>query len=1211
MVFLPMRHFKRLLVANRSEIAIRVFRAATELGIETVAVYAEEDKLSLHRFKADEAYQIGKLTNGKQLGPIESYLSIDEVIRVARDAEVDAIHPGYGLLSESPEFAEACAANGIVFIGPSPATMRTLGNKVAARNLAVKVGVPVMPATDPLPDDPDEIKRQARAVGYPVMLKASWGGGGRGMRPIESEDKLLDAVMTAKREAMAAFGKDEVYLEKLVRRARHVEVQLLGDSHGALVHLFERDCSIQRRNQKVIERAPAPYLDDKQRQELADSALAIGKGTDYKGAGTVEFLMDADTGQFYFIEVNPRIQVEHTVTEQITGLDIVKAQIRIAEGGRIGNLDETGVPKQADIRFQGHALQCRITTENPENNFIPDYGRITAYRGAFGFGIRVDGGTAYSGAVVTRFYDPLLEKVTAWAPTARDAISRMGRALKEYRIRGVATNLQFLETVLAHPKFTKNEYTTRFIDETPELFASRKRRDRATKLLTYIADVTVNGHPEAKGRPRPPADARIPMVPVFDGQMAGRSIPARAAGFALSSTDSAPIAGISSKSVAVGPSPLAGESAPRADERTPHPQRERGSAALLAQLGPDKFSQWMREQKRVLVTDTTMRDAHQSLLATRMRTFDLAAIAPAYARGLPQLLSLECWGGATFDVAMRFLNEDPFERLALIREAAPDILTQMLLRGANGVGYTNYPDNVVKRFVAESAQAGMDLFRIFDCLNWVENMRVAIDAVRDNGKLAEGAICYAGDILDPNRPAYDLKYYVSMAKALEKAGCNILAVKDMAGLLKPRAAAVLIKALREEVGLPIHLHTHDTSGIGAATLLMAVDAGVDAIDLAMDAMSGTTAQPCLGSVVEALRGTDRDTGLDPEAIRRISFYWEAVRTQYAAFESDLKAGASEVYLHEMPGGQFTNLKEQARALGLETRWHEVAAAYRAANDLFGDIVKVTPSSKVVGDMALLMVSQGLGASDVLDPKRDVAFPASVIEMLRGDLGQPVNGWPAALQKKALKGAKPITVRPGSLLKDADFGVVRTEAEKKAQRTLSDQEIAAYLMYPKVFIDFVTAERKYGPVSSLPTPVFFYGMQPGDEVSIALERGKSLVVRLQTIGETDDEGVVKVFFELNGQPRMIRVPNRSATAKIAARRKADEGNDNHVAAPMPGIVSSVAIKPGQSVKAGDILLTIEAMKMETAIHAPRDGTIADVLVGPSAPIDAKDLLVVMG
>lgn len=1149
--------FRRLLVANRSEIAIRVFRAATELGIQTIAVYAEEDKLSLHRFKADEAYQIGK---GK--GPVEAYLSIDEVIRVAKEAKADAIHPGYGLLSESPEFAEACAAAGIVFIGPSPKTLRTLGNKVDARNLAVSVGVPVMPATEPLPDDPEKIKAAAKAVGYPVMLKASWGGGGRGMRPIESEDKLLDAVMTAKREAKAAFGKDEVYLEKLVRRARHVEVQILGDTHGALVHLFERDCSIQRRNQKVIERAPAPYLDPKTREELCAAALRIGRGTDYAGAGTVEFLMDADTGKFYFIEVNPRIQVEHTVTEVVTDLDIVKAQIKIAEGYRIGRMGadgayETGIPAQEDIFTRGHALQCRLTTENPENNFIPDYGRITAYRGAMGFGIRIDGGTAYSGAVVTRWYDPLLEKVTAWASTPQEAIARMDRALREYRIRGVATNLPFLEAVLAHPKFRNNEYTTRFIDETPELFQFAKRRDRATKLLTYIADVTVNGHPEARGRAKPPAEARKPEPPIF-------------------STPAVP-----------------------------------GTKQLLDQLGPEKFAAWMKAEKRVLVTDTTMRDAHQSLLATRMRTFDISAIASAYSTGLPQLLSLECWGGATFDVAMRFLNEDPWERLALIRERAPNVLTQMLLRGANGVGYTNYPDNVVRYFVKRAADAGMDLFRIFDCLNWVENMRVSIDAVLEAGKLAEGAICYTGDLFDPARSKYDLKYYVGMAKELEKAGCHILAIKDMAGLLKPAQARVLVSALKQEVGLPLHLHTHDTSGIGGATLIAAIDAGVDAIDAAMDAMSGTTAQPTLGSIVEALRHGERDSGLDPEAIRQISFYWEAVRTQYAAFESDLKAGASEVYLHEMPGGQFTNLKEQARSLGLETRWHEVAKAYRAANDMFGDIVKVTPSSKVVGDMALMMVAQGLTPADVLDPKRDVAFPASVVEMLRGDLGQPTGGWPVALQKKALKGEKPITVRPGSLLKDADLAAARADAEKKVGRTLDDSELASYLMYPKVFTEFAGAVRKYGPVSVLPTPVFFYGMKPGEEMTIDIEPGKTLVLRLQTLGETDDEGQVRVFFELNGQPRIVKVPNRSAVAKVVARRKAEDGNDAHIAAPMPGAVSTIAVKPGQPVKAGDVLLTIEAMKMETAMHAARDGTVAEVLVSPGSQIDAKDLLVVLG
>jgi pyruvate carboxylase len=1147
------RRISRLLVANRSEIAIRVFRAAGELGIRTVAIYAEEDKLSLHRFKPDEAYRVGR---GK--GPLEAYLDIDEVIRVAVESKVDAIHPGYGFLSENPDFAQACVAAGIIFIGPTPQTMRTLGNKVAARNLAVSVGAPVMPATGALPDDPDTIRRLAADIGYPVMLKASWGGGGRGMRPLDREEQLLDAVLAARREAKAAFGKDEVYLEKLVRRARHVEVQLLGDTHGNLVHLYERDCTIQRRHQKVIERAPAPYLDEERRAALCEAALRIGRATDYVGAGTVEFLMDADTGEFYFIEVNPRIQVEHTVTEVVTGLDIVKAQIRIAEGGRIGSLAETGIPPQHAMRLNGHALQCRITTENPENNFIPDYGRITAYRGAFGFGIRVDGGTAYSGAVVTRYYDPLLEKITAWAPSPEEAIARMDRALREYRIRGVATNLAFLEALLEHPRFLAGDYTTRFIDETPELFQFARRRDRATKLLTYIGDVTVNGHPEVLGRAKPRADARTPEPPLFT-------------------------------------LPL--------DDR-------QGTKPLLDRLGPVSFARWMTEQTRVLVTDTTMRDAPQSLLATRMRTYDLVACAEAYARGLPQLLSLECWGGATFDVAMRFLTEDPWERLALLRERVPNLLLQMLLRGANGVGYTNYPDNVVRYFVKQSAAAGMDLFRIFDCLNWVENMRVSIDAVGEAGKLAEGAICYTGDILDPDRAKYSLGYYVGLAKELERAGCHVLGVKDMAGLLRPAAAGALIRALKQEVSLPIHLHTHDTSGIAGASVLAAVEAGVDAIDAAMDAMSGLTSQPCLGSLVEALRHTERDTGLDPEAIRRLSFYWEAVRAQYAAFESDLRSGASEVYLHEMPGGQFTNLKEQARALGLETRWHEVARAYRAANDLFGDIVKVTPSSKVVGDMALMMVAQGLTPSDVLDPDREIAFPASVVEMLHGDLGQPPGGWPEPLQRKALKGERPITVRPGSLLPEADLADVQVEAEKRCGQEVSGNALASYLMYPKVFADFAGAARKYGPVSVLPTLVYLYGMSPGEEITIDLEQGKTMVLRLQAVGETDEEGQVRVFFELNGQPRIVRVPNRAAVAKLPARRKAEDGNDAHVAAPMPGSVSTVSVRPGQPVKAGDVLLTIEAMKMETALHAPRDGVVKEVLVHAASPIDAKDLLVVL-
>ncbi|NBN80455.1 pyruvate carboxylase [Microvirga tunisiensis] len=1141
---------RKILVANRSEIAIRVFRAANELGLKTVAIFAEQDKLALHRFKADEAYQVGK-----GLGPIEAYLSIDEIIRVAKLSGADAIHPGYGFLSESPEFAEACAQNGIIFIGPQPETMRRLGNKVAARNLAIEAGVPVMPATDPLPDDLEEIKKLAEGIGYPVMLKASWGGGGRGMRVIRDEATLVREVVAAKREAKAAFGKDEIYLEKLVQRARHVEVQILGDSHGNLVHLFERDCSIQRRHQKVVERAPAPYLSEDRRRELCDYGLKIGKAVDYCGAGTVEFLMDADTGAIYFIEVNPRVQVEHTVTEQVTGIDIVKAQIRIAGGAAIGT-EASGVPAQADVRLNGHALQCRITTEDPEQNFIPDYGRITAYRGATGFGIRLDGGTAYSGAVITRFYDPLLEKVTAWAPSAEEACQRMDRALREFRIRGVATNLVFLENIIGHPAFRANNYTTRFIDDTPELFAQVKRQDRATKLLTYIADVSVNGHPETRGRPRPGKDAAAPVVPDF------------------------------------------GDVKPE------------GTRNLLDTLGPRGFADWMKAQPQVLVTDTTMRDGHQSLLATRMRTHDIVAIADAYASGLPQLFSLECWGGATFDVAMRFLTEDPWERLRLIRQKAPNILLQMLLRGSNGVGYTNYPDNVVRFFVHQAATAGVDVFRVFDCLNWVENMRVSIDAVLETDKLCEGTLCYTGDLLDSARPQYDLKYYVGLAKELEKAGAHILGVKDMAGLLKPAAARVLFKALKEEIGLPIHFHTHDTSGIGGATVLAAVDAGVDAIDGAMDAFSGNTSQPCLGSIVEALKGSDRDPGLSADAIRRISFYWEAVRHQYAAFESDLKGPASEVYLHEMPGGQFTNLKEQARSLGLETRWHEVAQAYADANMMFGDIVKVTPSSKVVGDMALMMVSQGLTVTDVVNPDKDVAFPDSVVQMLRGDLGQPPAGWPKALQDKVLKGETPITVRPGSLLKSEDIEARRKEAAEKTGIDIDDQALASYLMYPKVFTDFARAQVQYGPTSVLPTPVYFYGLDVGEEIFVELEPGKTLVVRCQAVGETDVQGEKKVFFELNGQPRIVKVPDRAHGASGAAlRRKAEAGNEAHVGAPMPGVISTVAVAAGQSVKAGDVLLSIEAMKMETALHAERDGILSEVLVTPGSQIDAKDLLVV--
>ena len=1151
---------KKILVANRSEIAIRVFRAANELGLRTVAVWSEEDKYSLHRFKADEAYQIGAGDHlDKDMGPIESYLSIDEIIRVARESGADAIHPGYGLLSESPEFVEACAANGILFIGPKPDTMRRLGNKVAARNLAVEVGVPVIPATEPLSDDLNEVRKVANAIGYPLMLKASWGGGGRGMRVIRSEADIAKEVTEARREAKAAFGKDEVYLEKLIERARHVEVQILGDAHGQCVHLFERDCSIQRRNQKVVERAPAPYLNHDQRMELANYALKIARETNYLCAGTVEFLMDADTGKFYFIEVNPRVQVEHTVTEEVTGIDIVKAQIHLAEGARIGT-PESGVPAQENIRLNGHAMQCRITTEDPEQNFIPDYGRIHAYRGATGFGIRLDGGTAYSGAVITRHFDPLLEKVTAWAPTPEEVIARMDRALREFRIRGVATNLTFLEAIIGHPDFKAMTYTTKFIDTTPALFEQVKRRDRASKLLRYIADVTVNGHPETKSRPLPPADARPPKVP-------------------------------------------------RIEARIPDGTRQR-----LDRDGPKAFAEWMRAQKRVLITDTTMRDGHQSLLATRMRTHDIERIAPVYARALPQLLSLECWGGATFDVAMRFLTEDPWERLERIRNGAPNLLLQMLLRGANGVGYTNYPDNVVKYFVRQAVKGGVDLFRVFDCLNWVENMRVSMDAVIEEGRLCEATICYTGDLLNAARPKYDLKYYVGLAHDLERAGAHIIAVKDMAGLLKPAAATVLFKTLREETSLPIHFHTHDTSGISAATVLAAVDAGVDAVDAAMDAFSGNTSQPCLGSIVEALKGHERDPGLDTEWIRRISFYWEAVRAQYAAFENISQSPASEVYLHEMPGGQFTNLKEQARSLGLDTRWHEVAKAYSDANQLFGDIVKVTPSSKVVGDMALMMVSQDLKKDDVLDPKRDISFPESVVDMMRGSLGQPPGGWPEDIQKKVLKNETPITERPGALLKDLDLFAERETLEKDLGEEIGveidDLRFASHLMYPKVFRDFMMAQDKYGPTSVLPTPVYFYGMKAQQEIFITLEAGKTMVLRCLAIGETHEDGFKTVFFELNGQPRRVKVPDRAHGASAAAiRPKAEAGNAAHVGSPLPGVISQVTVEAGQEVKAGDMLLSIEAMKMETAIHAEHDGKIARLEVKVGDQVDAKDLLVV--
>ena len=1147
-----MKTFRKILVANRSEIAIRVLRAANELGKATVAVYAAEDKLGLHRFKSDEAYLIGE-----GLGPVAAYLSIEEMIRVALESGADAVHPGYGLLSENPDFAEACAANGLTFIGPSPDTMRMLGDKASARRAAVEAGVPVVPASEVLPEPEgamDAIREMAEAVGYPLMLKASWGGGGRGMRPIMGPDELEDAVRSGRREAEAAFGNGEGYLERLIPRARHVEVQILGDQDGTIVHLFERDCTVQRRNQKVVERAPAPYLTDERRGEVCELALRIARHAGYECAGTVEFLMDMETDEFFFIEVNPRIQVEHTVTEEVTGIDIVKAQIRIAEGASVA--EATGVPGQHAIQLRGHAVQCRVTTEDPQNSFIPDYGRITAYRGATGFGIRLDGGTAYSGAVITRYYDSLLEKVTAWAPTPEEAIARMDRALREFRIRGVATNIAFVENLLKHPRFVDMSYHTKFIDETPELFDFAARQDRATKLLTYLAEVTVNGREEVDGRARPPAHARPPR-------------------------------------------------APRVRAEAP----AKGTRQLIDEKGAKGLADWMLAQERLLITDTTMRDGHQSLMATRMRSFDMVRAAPAYAHDLPQLFSVECWGGATFDVAYRFLDECPWQRLRDLRERMPNLLTQMLLRGANGVGYTNYPDNVVRRFVAQAAESGVDVFRVFDSLNWVENMRVSMDAVLETGKVLEGAVCYTGDLDDPDRSKYDLKYYVEMGRALADAGSHVLGVKDMAGLLKPDAARALVKALKEETGLPIHLHTHDTAGMAPATVLAAAEAGVDAVDAAMDALSGLTSQAPLGSIVQALRGTDRDTGLDPARLRAISDYWELVRLQYAAFDTEMKAPSAEVYLHEMPGGQFTNLKAQARAMGLEERWHEVAAMYAEVNRMFGDIVKVTPSSKVVGDMALSMVAAGLTRADVEDPDKEISFPESVLGMLRGELGRPPGGFPEALVAKALKGEEPLTERPGALLPDADLEAARAEASEALDGLeIDDEDLCGYLMYPRVFLDYARRHEEHGPVRLLPTPAFLYGLEVGDELEVEIEPGKTLQVALSAVSEPSEDGTVKVFFELNGQPRIVTVKDRKVAPSKAARPKAEDGNPLHVAAPMPGVVASVAVEAGRKVKAGDMLLTVEAMKMETAIHAERAGTVKAVHAPAGSQIDAKDLLV---
>jgi pyruvate carboxylase len=1149
----PPRPIHKLLAANRSEIAIRVFRTANELGIRTVAIYSHEDRFALHRFKADEAYRVGKPGE-----PIRAYLDIGAIVALAKQHEVDAVHPGYGFLSENPAFARACVEAGLTFVGPRVAILEQLGDKVVARRIARQAGVPILPGTDAAVRSDEEAHTLAEQIGYPVIVKAAMGGGGRGMRVAPSAEKLADALDQARREAGTAFGIPDVFLEKYVARARHIEVQLLGDHHGHVVHLFERDCSVQRRHQKVVEIAPAPRLDPALRQRILDAALAVGRAVGLDNAATVEFLVDEDAGTFYFIEVNPRIQVEHTVTEEVTGYDVVKCQLLIAQGRPLDD-PEIGLGDQSAVQTHGYALQCRVTTENPANNFLPDYGRLSNYRSASGMGIRLDAGSAFTGAVITPFYDSLLVKVTARGLRFVDAARRMTRSLQEFRVRGVKTNIPFLLNLVTHPAFLAGGCTTRFIDETPALFRLPHRQDRATRLLSYIADVIVNGHP------------LVPRVP----------------------------AGLPREE------PALPASAPAVDARPT--EWPRGSRDEFKARGPEGFVQWVLGQKRLLLTDTTFRDAHQSLLATRLRSHDMLRIAPFYAARLAGLFSLEMWGGATFDTAMRFLKESPWQRLAELRERVPNILFQMLLRSASAVGYTNYPDNVVQEFVKESARAGIDLFRIFDALNGLPNLQLAIDAVRSTGMLCEAAVCYTGDILDLSQSKYSLAYYVDLAKKLEKAGANLLGIKDMAGLCKPYAARTLVRALRQEVGIPIHFHTHDCAGGQVAALLLAAEEGASVVDCAMAPFAGMTSQPSLHAVVAALRLQPRATCLDEDALQEVADYWEAVRHMYRPFETGQVAPQADVYANEMPGGQYTNLFHQAEALGVADRWREVCRMYAEVNAMFGDIIKVTPTSKVVGDMALFMVGNNLTPEDVLEGNRELAFPESVVEFFEGRLGQPPGGFPEKLQRRVLRGRQPLTGRPGASIPPADFAAKRKEVEQLIGHAVNDRELLSYLLYPRVFPEFATHQARYSDTSVIPTPVFFYGMEPGEEAAIAIERGKTLIIKFQAVGDPHEDGRRTVFFELNGQPREVNVLDRALAGKAVAHPKAEAGNALHVGAPMPGLVVRVLVGEGEEVAAGQKLLSLEAMKMETTLYAERPGTVAEVLAEPGTQVEAGDLL----
>ncbi|MBJ6802011.1 pyruvate carboxylase [Geomonas propionica] len=1144
------RKFRKVMAANRGEIAIRIFRACTELGISTVAIYSEEDKLSLHRYKADEAYQVGK---GK--APIDAYLGIDEIIALAKKRDVDAIHPGYGFLAENAEFAEKCEQNGIAFIGPTAEMQRALGDKVAARKVAKAAGVATVPGTEEPIVHEEEALIFAKNHGYPIIIKAAAGGGGRGMRVATNQKELLEGLQSASSEAKASFGDPSVFLERYLKNPKHIEVQVLGDGYGSLVHFYERDCSIQRRHQKVVEFAPSLALPGDTRLALCTDALKIAKQVGYRNAGTVEFLLDEE-GRYYFIEMNPRIQVEHTVTEMITGRNLVQAQILIAEGKRLSD-PEINIPNQGSIEMRGFAIQCRITTEDPTNNFAPDFGTLSTYRSSAGCGVRLDAGNAFTGAQITPHYDSLLVKVSAWGLTFSEAAHIMDRCLQEFRVRGVKTNIGFLENVITHPVFLAGECNTSFIDQHPELLVIPEKKDRANKVLNFLGDVIVNGS-AGVAKPLRSADLIEATLPEYDS-------------FA---------------------------------------QKPKGTKDILREKGAEGLAKWVLEQKRLLLTDTTMRDAHQSLLATRVRTYDLLKVADATSHLASDLFSLELWGGATFDVSMRFLKEDPWQRLHALTETIPNVLFQMLLRGSNAVGYTNYPDNVVQRFVAQAAESGVDVFRVFDSLNWTRGMQVAMEAVQKSGKICEAAICYTGDISDPARTKYPLSYYVSMAKELEKMGAHILAIKDMAGLLKPYAGYQLVKALKDEIGIPVHLHTHDTSGNGGSLLLMAAQAGVDIVDAALSSISGLTSQPNLNALVATLKGTEFDPQVNERGLQQLANYWETVRDYYAPFESGLKSGTAEVYHHEIPGGQYSNYKPQVAGLGLIERWEECKEMYHKVNLLFGDVVKVTPSSKVVGDMAMFLVKNNLEPQDVFAPGADLAFPESVVGFFKGMIGQPYQGFPKELQKIILKGQEPITCRPGELLEPADFEKERATAEAKVGHPVNDEELMSYMMYPNVYAEYAKHRQEFSDVSVIPTPIFFYGLEPGQETSIELQPGKTLIVKLNAIGKTQPDGTKQIYFELNGNARSVTVRDQSVQSDECGHEKADKGNPKHVGAPMPGKVIKMNIKEGDAVKAGDILAVTEAMKMETNIKAKEDGVVAQVKCKEGGKVEKEELLFVM-